>query len=400
MSDLPTDPFPPVAAALAHAGGLDDHQLVDALQEVQRHRCRLDAEQAVLVAEVHRRIEAMGYPLSGAADEVAAALVISPRSADRLLDTSVDLCDRGLVWTGLATGRIDLPKARLILAELADVPDPERADLELVALGYAEAHTTHQLRTKLLRLTLDGDPGETLRKEALDRRGVWITPRAHGMADLCAYLSLEHAEAFMQSLEQLASAPDCADPYEQGEGRTADQRRADALAGYLEAHCSWTVHADVIISADALAGDTDWTPELKRRGPIAAEVARRLVWSADARWQRLVTDPATGALVDMAADTYRIPKRIREAVKARDLTCYFPGCHQPAEYFDIDHIRPWPRGRTRPDDTAGGCRRHHRVKTHSPWRVTQHPGPRADRVWTSPLGRTYGTRAHDYRHRQ
>jgi hypothetical protein len=217
------------------------------------------------------------------------------------------------------------------------------------------------------------------------------------MADVHGYVSAEQAEAFLQSLEQFAQTSD-ADPYEQGDARTKDQRLADALAGFLDTHCTWQVSADIVISAACLAGDTDWTPELKRRGPIASQIARNLVWSADARWQRLVTDPCTGALVDMNAESYRIPKRIREAVKARDVTCYFPGCHQPAEYFDIDHIRPWPQGATTPSELGGGCRRHHRTKTHSPWRLTHDPGrPTVDRVWHSPLGQTYTTRAHDYR---
>jgi hypothetical protein len=270
------------------------------------------------------------------------------------MDTSITLCQREVVWAALFEGRLDLPKARLILSELADVPDPRREELELIAIGYAESHTTHQLRKKLLRLTLDKDPEETLRKEAVDRRGVWVTPRAHGMADIHGHVSLEQAEAFAQALDQFASSADCPDPYDQGDDRTLDQRRADALAGFLDAHCTWDVRADIVISADCLAGDNDWTPELRRKGPIAAEVARRLVWSADARWQRLVTDPCTGALVDMNA-------------------------------------------RTRPEDLGGECRRHHRVKTHSPWKVRKRSGPTADMIWTSPLGQTHTTLAFDYR---
>ncbi len=398
VSEILVDPVPSVSAALTAARALDDQELVDAVRDQERRLRGLQSEQAALLSEVSRRIEALGYSISGAAEEVATMLAISPRSADHLLGTSVELCERQIVWAGLAEARIDLPKARLILSELADVPDPRREQLELIAIGYAESHTTHQLRKKLLRLTCDTDPEETLRREAIDRRGVWVTPRAHGMADLHGYVSLEQAEAFAQALDQLAASADC-DPYDQGDERTLDQRRADALAGFLESHCTWDVRADIVISADCLAGDTDWTPELKRRGPIASEFARRLVWSADARWQRLVTDPATGALVDMNAGTYRIPKRIREAVKARDLTCRFPGCHQPAEFLDIDHVRPWPAGTTCPEDLGGECRRHHRVKTHAPWKVRKRSGPTADMIWTSPLGQTHTTTAHDYRHR-
>lgn len=398
VSESVTDPFPCLESALSDVRRLDDQLLVEALQGLQLARRRADAEEAVLVGEVVRRIEALGYPVSGASEELATMLVTSPRSADRLLDASVGLCERGLVWSALADGRIDRGKALLIIRELQDVPDPDRERLELVALGFAEGHTTHQLRRRLHQMCGDADPDETIRGEQIDKRGVWISPRAHGMADVYGYLSLEQAEAFMQSLEQAAAAEDCPDPYGQGEARSAAQRRADALTGFLDAHCVFDVTVDVVISADALIGDNDWTPELKRRGPIGSEVARMLCWSPDARWRRLVTDPCTGSLVDMAADSYRIPRRIREAVKARDRFCTFPGCHQPAEFFDIDHIQAWPKGKTEASNLSGRCRRHHVVKTHSAWKVSHDPtGPRIDQRWTSPLGQVYMTGAWDYR---
>ncbi len=99
-----------------------------------------------------------------------------------------------------------------------------------------------------MRLTCDGDPGEILRKEAVDARGVSIFPAGHGMADVCARLSIEHAEVFYQALTQLAGKHDCPDPYEQGQDRSLDQRRADALVGFLDTTCRLDVRVDVTIS--------------------------------------------------------------------------------------------------------------------------------------------------------
>ena len=56
------------------------------------------------------------------------------------------------------------------------------------------------------------------------------------------------------------------------------------------------VTVDVVISADALIGDNDWTPESNAWGPIGSQIARDLCTSPDARWRLLVTDPVTGQL--------------------------------------------------------------------------------------------------------
>jgi len=400
MPELPVDPFPSVSAALADARALGDQELVDELQAVSSEMRGLQARQAAVVTELDARIRAASHSMSGSAETVAVTLVMSPRSAEHLTDDSVHLCSREVVWAALAEGRIDWTKAQRILDELREIPDPRREHLELLALEYAEDHTPHQLRKYLLGLTCDHDPDDTLRKRALDNRGVSIIPRGHGMADVCAYLSAEAAEAFMQALQALADSPDCPDPHGQGDARTRDQRRADALTGFLDAHCTYQVTVDVVIPADTLIGDNEYGAETRQLGPIPSELARQLCFSPDARWRRLVTDPLSGRLVDLSAQTYRIPQHIRNAVKARDLTCRFPGCHRRAEYLDCDHIVPWPTGRTRAVDLAGLCRHHHRIKTHSAWQVRHDPSiPRHDLIWTSPLGTQHTTTAHNYHRR-
>ena len=400
MPEIPEDPFPSVSATLADARALDDQELVDELTDVTRSIRALQAKQAAIIAEVDSRIRSLGNPMSGTAETVAVTLAMSPRSAEHLTDNSVELCSREVVWAALAQGRIDLTKAQRIVDELHEVPDPRREYLELLAIEYALDHTPHQLRRYLLGLTCDHDPDATLRKRALDNRGVSVTPRGHGMADISAYVSVEVAEAFMQALEKLAASPECADPYAQGDARTKEQRCADALAGFLTAHCTYRINVDVVIPADTLIGDNEYGAESKRLGPITSELARTLCFSPDARWRRLVTDPLSGRLVDLSAETYRIPERIRRAVKARDLTCRFPGCHRSAEYADCDHIVPWPKGKTRATDLAGLCRHHHRVKTHSAWKVKHDPStPHHDMVWTSPLGTVHATTAHNYHRR-
>ena len=64
------DPFPSVSAALADARRLDDQDLCDAIHDAEMALRRHQAHTAVLTAELNSRIQAMGYPLNGAAEEL------------------------------------------------------------------------------------------------------------------------------------------------------------------------------------------------------------------------------------------------------------------------------------------------------------------------------------------
>ena len=68
------DPFPSVSAALADARRLDDQDLCDAIHDAEMALRRHQAHTAVLTAELNARIQAMGYPLNGAAEELATML--------------------------------------------------------------------------------------------------------------------------------------------------------------------------------------------------------------------------------------------------------------------------------------------------------------------------------------
>ena len=78
-------------------------------------------------------------------------------------------------------------------------------------------------------------------------------------------------------------------------------------------------------------------------------------------------------------------------VKARDLSCRFPGCDKPAEVCDIDHTIPWSTGGpTHPSNLKLLCRGHHLTKTFwTTWHDVQQPDGTV--IWTSPSGRTYTT---------
>ncbi len=84
-----------------------------------------------------------------------------------------------------------------------------------------------------------------------------------------------------------------------------------------------------------------------------------------------------------AAPGYRIPGRLRALVEARDQHCRYPICRRPAAQCDLDHTVPYDQGGlTCRCNLSGGCRRHHRMKTLTSWRLRQsRPGTL---IWTAP----------------
>lgn len=85
---------------------------------------------------------------------------------------------------------------------------------------------------------------------------------------------------------------------------------------------------------------------------------------------------------------YRPSTRLRGIIVARDQTCRFPGCRQPAWHADLDHSIPYDKGGpTCPCNLGPACRTHHQVKQRPGWRLDQTvPGIF---TWTTPAGRRY-----------
>jgi hypothetical protein len=98
--------------------------------------------------------------------------------------------------------------------------------------------------------------------------------------------------------------------------------------------------------------------------------------------------PAGTCTHRQASPSYRPPGRLHDFIIARDQTCRFPRCRQPAWRGDLDHTVPYENGGPTCACNLGAlCRRHHRLKQRQQWQLQQHsPGIL---TWTTPSGRTY-----------
>jgi hypothetical protein len=148
----------------------------------------------------------------------------------------------------------------------------------------------------------------------------------------------------------------------------------------------------VVVAATTLLGLDDAPGELVGHGPIPADLAREIAADPTGTWHRLLTDPVSGALLDVGRTSYTPSAALAEHVRVRDRTCRFPGCRQPADRCDLDHVRRYPDGPTSRCNLCAECRHHHRLKHESDWQLDSDPDDPAVMTWTSPAGKTYTTR--------
>ena len=111
-----------------------------------------------------------------------------------------------------------------------------------------------------------------------------------------------------------------------------------------------------------------------RIGARSASVPALTAWAlaAGGTWRRLVTDPASGVVIDVGRTRYRPPAGLADLVRARDRACVFPTCQTPAKRCDIDHLTAWSQGGTTSlDNLATLCEAHHRLKHTPGWALTR-----------------------------
>jgi hypothetical protein len=384
---------------LTHAEliALSAEERIDLLTALERQRRGVEAAQLRLLAI----IQACDTTELGLGQEaVSLALQIPVRTAQNRLaqaDTLVRELPRTLA--AVADGSISTAHAT-VLAEAvwrlpADRPDLPAA-LEQAVLPpvlAAPCVTVPQFKRRVRRavLALDPSTAEQRHQRAVADRRVEYHPGEDGMAALVAVLPATEAQVIYDRLTtptKLLPPEDC---------RTRDQKRADlfvdAVLSGLPLDALPTVQGrrpsiNVVVSADTLLGLDDQPAQLAGYGPITAQEARRLAADSSGTWRRLLTDPDTGALLDISPHRYRPPQRGRDYLAARDDVCVFPTCQQPGYRCEADHIIPFDQGGpTTRTNLALTCRRHNRAKAGTGWSYRHNAD--GTFTWTTATGHHY-----------
>ena len=160
-------------------GALTDDELIGVLRAWWRQSSWAQARGLAAVAELARRRPADRTPAAAPgqfpaelsefiADEVAMALTLTQRAAETQLGLALDLAARPATAAALEAGRIDLPRARVILDAVGLLSAEHAAAVEAAVLPDAPGQTTGQLRAAVNRavLLLDPEAARRRREEA------------------------------------------------------------------------------------------------------------------------------------------------------------------------------------------------------------------------------------------
>jgi putative component of membrane protein insertase Oxa1/YidC/SpoIIIJ protein YidD len=430
----------PELAALVHRVDLgsvtDGFDLVEVVAACRRLKAWADAVEVAAAATLARHpvchapeADRRGFtPVRAAGQLLAARLGLAPTSACDRVVTAVQLVDElPDTVAALHQGEIDYPKAAALAAGVRQLDPPDGAcdrytgevvspdglrrglvaEVEARVLPKAGRRSLRQHRDAIARAVAAVAPKtlEQRHQRACEQRRVDYSPSPDGMAWLGVYGPAEDVTAIRVMLDAAVDAAKREDP---ADTRTADQLRVDVLAqlawsslqsGHIGGHCGQdgvrlgkrhrrAATVNVTVPVSTLVGLDDAPGELEGYGPIPASAARRI--AAHGTWRRLLTDPTSGALLDYGTTRYTPPADLVDHLIARDRTCRFPTCSQPARRTQIDHtIAAGTNGWSTSDHNCGplcggGC---HNAKTHGRWRLEQ-PEP-GRYIWTAPTGHRY-----------
>ena len=368
-------------------------------------------------------------------EELSCALRVSASAMQNEIDMARLLTGPlAPTWRSWELGQITRRHVAVMVEAVGRLPgstmrdDTERAEFTVACDQFQQRVLTRAIKgtvadtrraAKAAILAIDSEGQARRRERAKGSRDVWVSPDIDGLSVLIATMATEDALAVMTQINACAharqntaresaagdrAAGDRASGASDGEPVPAlclGEHRVQALAALIlggdrapvKAHVNLTIDLATLLSlrdatTDGIAaGQVDLTGD----GPVCATVLRDLLDNPDCAvtMRRLVTDPITGHLLDYGRRTYAIPQPLRDYITARDTTCRFPGCRRRSDLCQIDHAQPWNGGgETTPANLGALCTRHHQLKTHAGWDITNST-PEGECTWTSPQGRRY-----------
>lgn len=306
-----TAPGPELARALpsgasATVDAVSDLELGEVAAACQRLMSWARAVQAAAVTELSRRPSMAPAPSgrkyasasarSCTALELTDPLRLTSAQAENVVVDSVQLVDDfPSTHAALTAGLIDERRARIILSELGRQDRDVAAAVEAAVIPHIEGMNTRQLRRRIKALVCMLAPvaAEERRRQAAEARHARVTPADDGMAWLESLMPAEDAMAWKAVLEagqKTLKRRDAAagDP----NARTADQRRADVLAGM-----AWAAMSRQRV--DSTLGAPDDTED----GPEGANTSEGMDGMDDPEAEGTragMANPASGAAADPA----------------------------------------------------------------------------------------------------
>jgi hypothetical protein len=183
LDQLPPGPVLAGFVGEAQAAGLStltDSEMVGVIAASRRLASLAAAQEVTCIIALARRRAAEsrehGDPglVEHVNDELAAALTLTGRAADRLVEISAGLARLPGTLAALAAGSIDWPRAVVMADELSALSDEDALAVERQVLGRAGEWTTGQLRGALRRAALRVDPAAASRRRRAARKDTGV----------------------------------------------------------------------------------------------------------------------------------------------------------------------------------------------------------------------------------
>jgi len=356
---------------------LDDVDDLDDLDDfaASLRLCAGESAKQLTFLAAHTAVDEGEFDVGGeySSWEIAAVTRQTPRFVQHRIKLAHTLVTRlPLTMAALRAGVIDEYKAHRV-AIATEVLSAESAALVeqrvIPRAGNCDAATLNRrLRYAVARV----DPAAAAARAEARRaaRKVRHIPLDDGAGMLTIQGDVERTQIAHDRLTTLARQLKSA-----GDDRTMDQLRTDialdCLAGKTLQHTK--VHVYLTIPATTALGVDTKPGHLAGYGWLPAQRALELAAHEDATWQRILTDPATGHVLDVGRNKYRPPAALRDHLRVAFPTCTGPGCRQPSHRCDLDHLVPFPAGPTTSTNVRPLCRPHHNQKTHGGWRAEISP---------------------------
>jgi hypothetical protein len=403
-----------------------DDAVVAAVEEAVRAEAAAAARRLAAIAELtHRRVGGQDDPRAfwacdgwdSAAGEVAAAMNISSRRASGQMRSAATLRDHlPAVAAMFARGALSARVVAAITWRTQFITDDavwaviDRAIANRAATWGPLAED--KLTSAVDALVLQFDAHALMVSKTVARsRDFMVGDREDdaGVTSVWGRLSAADAAVLKKKIAAMVATVCAHDP------RSAGERRADALGAWsngndhLRCLCESSTcpardtqpapKSSVLVTVYTDQGTLDGVQTSAGRASTPVSAGTALLSGTEVMptplLAELLRNGATLQPLCTPAEEpepgYRPSAKLARFVRARDLTCRFPGCTAPAEFCDIDHVIPYPVGGTHPSNLACLCRKHHLLKTFwtGDWELTLLRDGAA--VWTSPTGHTYTT---------
>lgn len=290
----------------------------------------------------------------------------------------------------LAAGEITVKAAHDIVRFCQDLT-PEQIEImeeKLIEAARISSDSTIYQKAKRFHDRMNPEAAAERHQKSAQSRKVTERYDGNGMGTLKLYHRADVIKAISSTLHWIGSQNN--DPKDE---RTSDQLMADVYSDALvngwpgtegtplKPRLSITIPAlDMLVNPDKTLAD------LEGYGPIPVSLALELAKDAPS-FQRVLTDPWTGAVIDVERRNYRPSQGLKDLLRLRDGHCCFPGCRRSAERSEIDHVDDWAHGgKTDRENTHLLCKQHQMFKHALGWKVVSRPD--GTKAWVTPHGLT------------